>query len=164
MTLVAPGQSPAYISLAMLNLKIYDPSKVNIVILPMSSLTFDVEDPYKIQDWFVPYLTMMVERDVAQQIRPQIAIMDDVESGASLNAIRVFLDFVVKPWGIAKYEEKLEKAAANETFAQYITKCLKDELPGRGGDVDVEQKFDFDKFYQSIPNKFQSSEQNACAV
>jgi hypothetical protein len=38
MTLVAPGQSPAYLALAMLNLEIYDPAKVNIVILPMSSL------------------------------------------------------------------------------------------------------------------------------
>ena len=32
-TIVAPGQSPSYVALAMLNLSIYDPDKVNLATL-----------------------------------------------------------------------------------------------------------------------------------
>jgi hypothetical protein len=138
-TLFAPGQSPAYVALAMLNLANYDPAKVNIVILPMSSLKF--EGPHKIQDWFVPYLTMMVERGVAQMIRPNIAIMDDVSTGASLNVIRVFLRHVIRPWANAEFRAKIEKATANDKCAEYMRRCFTGELPGRGEDVAVEQKF-----------------------
>ena len=93
----------------------------------------------------MPYLTVMAERGVAQMIRPNIAIMDDVSTGASLNVIRVFLQFVVKPWSIPKFEHKLEKAVENKKFSQYLNNCFNGELPGRGRDVAVEQKFGFDK-------------------
>ena len=105
----------------------------------------------------MPYLTTMVERGVAQQIRPSIAIIDDVTTGASLNAITVFLHFVVKPWSIAKFEEKFAKAAANKKFAEYFSKCFTGELPGRGKDVVVEQKFGSDTFLLAIMKMYHTS-------
>ena len=71
MTIIAPGQSPSYIALAMLNLPIYDPDKVNMVVLPMSGLKPNEPDPRQNSAWFELYLAMMAKRELTN-IRPHM--------------------------------------------------------------------------------------------
>ena len=55
LTIVSPGQSPSYVALAMINLPIYDPKKVDVVVLPLSKLHVDWDDRLKEQEWMQPY-------------------------------------------------------------------------------------------------------------
>jgi hypothetical protein len=81
-TLVCGGQSPSYYCLAMMNFKIYDPERVNIVILPHSkggqqSMNQVAEDKL--------YCQRLMEKGI--QIRKEVVILDGVHSGVGILAL-----------------------------------------------------------------------------
>ena len=97
-TLVAPGQSPSYLAFTMLNLPIYDASKVNMIVLPMSSLKF--RDPLnpsgEVQEWMRIYMIQMLthRRELVESIRSNLVIIDNIGTGTSWNIMRIFFKFM----------------------------------------------------------------------
>ena len=76
-TLVAPGQSPSYLAFTMLNLPIYDPAKVNMIVLPMSGLKFrDPLNPSE-QEWMLLYQIQMVKNHPELVISIQSNVVED---------------------------------------------------------------------------------------
>lgn len=74
-SLVCVGQSPAYLALAMKNIREYNPESVEIVIIPYSKrgLAGDISKEYKM------YKTRLLESNI--NLRKDIIILDYVISG-----------------------------------------------------------------------------------
>ena len=78
-SLVCGGQSPSYYCLAMINFKIYNPEKVEIVILPHS------KGGIKSRNQFIEnkeYCERLTEKNI--QLREHVAILDSVHSGTGI--------------------------------------------------------------------------------
>jgi hypothetical protein len=82
LTIVAPGQSPSYVALAIINLPIYDANKVDVVVLPLSHLSIDLENKFAKQHWMQPYADYLKEQDI--KIRKRMILLDSVQSGRSM--------------------------------------------------------------------------------
>jgi hypothetical protein len=86
-TVCCPGQSPAYIALAMKNLPIYDKNAVEILVLPYSKggcSTINVEER-------ISYGKALVLSGVV--FRDNIYILDYVNSGAGINTFETMLNY-----------------------------------------------------------------------
>lgn len=95
-TVICPGQSPAYIALSMIHLQIYDKSKVEILVLPHSKggcTTCSLEERYN-------YGRRLREKGV--EFRPSIYILDTVNSGAGVRALENTLQFNQRVRGIIR--------------------------------------------------------------
>lgn len=79
-SLVCPGQSPAYFALAMMNLCVYKPNLVEIQVLPHSKGGSTVSSLEEKRD----YGKQLLGREIA--FRDNIYILDTVHSGAGITA------------------------------------------------------------------------------
>lgn len=80
--IICGGQSPAYYCLAMMNLKIYNPNKVNIVILPHSLFGENITNVYHLHN---QYADRIKEKNI--KVNDNIVILDGVHSGAGINSL-----------------------------------------------------------------------------
>jgi len=81
-TLICGGQSPAYYCLAMINFKIYDPNKVEIVIIPHSKGGEKATDPNSEN---IKYCKRLREKGV--KVRLNATILDGVHTGVGIMAL-----------------------------------------------------------------------------
>ena len=77
MTIVACGRKPSYLAATILNLPIYDPKKVNLVVLPMdfenldASALSELKDLTQISDltkWMRPYAEKMHQEAISIRV------------------------------------------------------------------------------------------------
>lgn len=83
-TIVCGGQSPSYYCLAMMNMKIYDPKVLNIVILPHSK-GGDRTSYYQQYNENQLYSQRLKEKNI--RLQGKIAILDGVHSGVGIMAL-----------------------------------------------------------------------------
>ena len=105
-TLICGGQSPAYYCLAMMNLKIYDPNKVNIIILPYSLFGVNITNVYHLHEL---YAERIKEKGI--KVNDNIIILDGVHSGAGINSLTQSLRHCFK-----KQDLNIRKYAINHNF------------------------------------------------
>lgn len=89
-TIVCGGQSPSYYCLAMMNFKIFDPNKVNIVILPHSKagIKSSAYDQYRDD---VKYCERLREKGIT--LNKEVVIIDGVHSGTGIKALSSALKY-----------------------------------------------------------------------
>ena len=98
-TIACGGQSPAYYCLAMLQLKIYNPKLVNIIILPYSRGGIDVKVFNIIKTDYDYYSSVLNEANITSDnvnIYNKIVIIDGVHSGVGIKLFSRTLDFHFK--------------------------------------------------------------------
>jgi hypothetical protein len=100
-TIVCGGQSPSYYCLAMMNFSIYDPEKVNIIIIPHSKngvKTNNYEDEFKENK---SYCERLKEKNI-DLINKNVVIIDGVHSGVGILALENALKHCFKNMNIEK--------------------------------------------------------------
>jgi hypothetical protein len=86
-SLVCGGQSPAYFALSMLNLPIYDPEKVDIIVLPHSKGGHKGDCSKEARD----YRERIINGGI--KLRKTVYILDTVHSGVGINSLESVLAF-----------------------------------------------------------------------
>ena len=99
-SLICGGQSPAYYCLTMMHLPIYNPKKVEIVILPHSKFSQKTTDPDEIQLENYLYSQRLRENNI--QVRRQVTILDGVHSGTGILALQDILQYHFKDLTVEK--------------------------------------------------------------
>lgn len=98
-TIVCGGQSPSYYCLAMMNFSIYNPDKVNIIILPHSKGGVKT-DPSQIEKENNMYCQRLKEKNLL--IRDNVTIIDGVHTGTGILALESALKYCFKNLKIKK--------------------------------------------------------------
>lgn len=94
-TIVCGGQSPAYYCLAMMNMKIYNPTLLNIVILPHSKSGQKTVNSYLQKKENELYSRGLKAKNII--IKGNIAIIDGVHSGTGILALESALKYCYGP-------------------------------------------------------------------
>jgi hypothetical protein len=130
-TLISCGQSPAYCSLAMMNFQIYNPSKVNIVIMPFSSYISD--DEINKEEIMSNYCKRLEENNV--KLNKFVVIIDKIASGKGIKSLENTLKKCFKGIQIFK------KISINEFKVQLFTSLfISDNDKNKANDSDVRAK------------------------
>ena len=87
-TIICGGQSPSYYCLAMMNFRIYNNSKANIIILPHSKSGVKSEDQM-IEN--IKYCTRLKEKKI--NLNRNVIIIDGVHSGVGILALESALKY-----------------------------------------------------------------------
>ena len=93
-SLICGGQSPAYYCLAMMHLPIYQPEKVEIIILPHSKCSRKTTEPSEIYQENYQYSQRLRENNI--RVYPHITLLDGVHSGTGILALESILQFTFK--------------------------------------------------------------------
>jgi lysine/ornithine N-monooxygenase len=130
-TLVSCGQSPAYCSLAMMNFNIYDPSKVNIVIMPFSSYISDNE--VNKEEIMSNYCKRLEENNV--KLNKFVIIIDKIASGKGIKSLENTLKKCFKGINIFR------KISVNEFKVQLFSSLfISDNDMSKANDPEIRQK------------------------
>ena len=75
--------------LAILNLRTYDPNKIDLVVLPMSGLKTPKQEVPSTINWMNFYILEMLKRAGPNDtvIRPRMVFMDEIDQGKSWRKI-----------------------------------------------------------------------------
>lgn len=93
-TIICGGQSPAYYCLAMMNFDIYDPKRVNIIVLPHSmGGDKSVQANEKLHE---KYCDVLKRKVGIENFYNNIVILDGVHSGAGVQALKAALYYCIK--------------------------------------------------------------------
>jgi hypothetical protein len=97
-TIICGGQSPSYYCLAMMNFRIYNNSKANIIILPHSKSGVKSEDQM-IEN--IKYCTRLKEKKI--NLNRNVIIIDGVHSGVGILALESALKYCYPEIYVKKY-------------------------------------------------------------
>ncbi len=115
-SIVCGGQSPAYYALSMLNLSIYNPELVNVVIIPHSTGGGEWERSVQTEAQTMKYCERLREKGVT--VYPKVYILDLVESGLGVKSLKKALQ---RCFGLVKENIKILAVKAYQNGPPRIT-------------------------------------------
>jgi hypothetical protein len=93
-TIICGGQSPTYYCLAMMNYKIYNPDRVNIIVLP-HSMGGD-KSVQKNTVLHSQYCNVLKKKINIEEFYNNIVILDGVHTGAGVSALKAAISYCIK--------------------------------------------------------------------
>jgi len=118
-TIVCGGQSPSYYCLAMMNFYIFNPERVNIVVLPHSKGGVKSSNQYSEN---VKYCNRLKEKGI--ELRSNVVIIDGVHSGTGILALESALKHCYPSISIRKFAINAVKGISKiPVDREYILPC-----------------------------------------
>ena len=127
-TIICGGQSPAYYCLAMMNLTIFKPENVNIIILPHSK--FGIKSKNQLNENML-YCKRLKEKNI--QLRKNVVIIDTIHTGTGILALESSLKYYSPSINIIKlginHNSSIIEIKVDKVYISHAIPKFSDEFP-----------------------------------